>query len=141
MVMGLGPGWGPGWDLRLGTCLGSGSCHGVGVLMGSRWGGVAWHRGNSYAQWASVYRYTQWLLTGVGSSHPGSPFNSRTNANGRAGQCDTSVASNYRPADLHRLRLKGGNVGNYRPGNTRHIHTLRHSTVKSEISVHIVQAE
>lgn len=87
-------GWGPGW--------------------GPGWGGVAWHRGN-YTPNGRQSTGIRNGYTGVGSSHPGSPFNSRTN--GRAGNVTRQSLGNYRPGGSSSTPASNGNVGNYRPGN------------------------
>ena len=101
MVMGWGSDGVPDGDL-LGDPLGVRHGHGVGGPgWGPGWGGVAWHRGN-YTPNGRQSTGIRNGYTGVGSSHPGSPFNSRTN--GRAGNVTRQSLGNYARADLHRLR-------------------------------------
>ena len=105
----VGPGWGPAWgpSWGWGPGCGTGWCHG--------WGGVAWRPG-TYTPNGRQSAGIRNGYTGVGNSHPGSPFNNRTN-NGRASNVTRQSLGNYRPGGSSSTPASNGNVGNYRPGN------------------------
>lgn len=92
-----GPGWGPGW--------------------GPAWGGWAWQPGN-YTPRGRQSTGIRNGYTGLGASHPGSPFN--TGTRGRSGSSVTRQSlGNYRPGSSSSTpAYNGGSMGNYRPGSS-----------------------
>lgn len=104
-----GPGWGPAW----------------GPAWGPGWGGVAWRPGN-YAPNGRRSTGIRNGYTGLGSSHPGSPFNYGVGNNsgnrGRGGSGLTRQSlGNYRPGSSSSGSRPAGNqgsMGNYRPGSS-----------------------
>ncbi len=91
-----GPGWGPGW--------------------GPAWGGGAWHAGN-YTPRGRQSTGIRNGYTGLGSSHPGSPFNT-TNGRRSGNTVTRQSLGNYRPGSSSSSSpAYNGSMGNYRPGS------------------------